>query len=378
MTDLLVITNDFGPRQGGIESFVHALLDRLPHGSFLVYTSSQEATAEFDRAFTERTGAPVIRDRARVLLPTPRVARRAAALARQHGVRAVWFGAAAPLALMSPRLRAAGVRRIVATTHGHEVWWARVPLMRAAIRRIGAQVDVLTFLGDYTRSVLERALRPHDHHRLQRLTPGVDLAHFVESGADGVRARHDLGTAPVIVCISRLVHRKGQDRLIAALPHIRSQVPGVRLLLVGHGPRRAALEKLAQQHGVAADVVFAGAVPYGQLPAYYSAGTIFAMPTRSRLAGLEVEGLGMVYLEASACGRAVIAGRSGGSPDAVREGQTGVLVGDDVEQIAAAAVTLLRDPAMREAMGKNGRNWVEREWGWDAITARFRAMIELD
>lgn len=376
MRHLLVVTNDFGPRAGGIESFVYALLERLPRGSFTVYTSSQVGSGEFDRKFTEQTGARVVRDRARVLLPTTRVSRRAAALVAEVQADTVWFGAAAPLALMAPRLRAAGAEHLVATTHGHEVWWAKVPVMRTAIRRIGATVDVLTYLGEYTRSILASALGDEDLHVLTRLTPGVDLAHFVDRGGDEIRERHSLGSDPVIVCISRLVHRKGQDRLIEALPLVRRELPKARVLIVGKGPRRKHLEKLARDCGVEDAVVFAGAVPYAELPMYYSAGTIFAMPTRSRLAGLEVEGLGMVYLEASACGRAVLAGRSGGSPDAVLDGETGVVVDDDVVQIADATVALLSDEQTRKQMGLRGREWVEQEWGWTEISARFRQILE--
>jgi phosphatidyl-myo-inositol dimannoside synthase len=372
---LLVITNDFGPRQGGIESFVHALLDRLPHGSFLVYTNHQTESAEFDRQFTARTGALVIRDRSRVLLPTMRVRRHAARLVREHEVSAVWFGSAAPLALMTARLRRAGASTIVATTHGHEVWWAKLPLMRTAIRAIGANVDVLTYLGEFTRNALAKAMNNRDLPKLQRLAPGVDLEHFKERDGDIIRQRHGLGTDPVIACISRLVHRKGQDRLIEALPIILRSLPRTRLLLVGQGPRRKHLEALARRLDVADSVTFAGAVPYAELPAYYSAGTIFAMPTRTRLGGLEVEGLGMVYLEASACGRAVIAGRSGGSPDAVLHGKTGELVDDNPAHIAEVALTLLTDQARRREMGSAGRAWVENEWDWSMVADRFTAMV---
>lgn len=376
MKHLLVITNDFGPRQGGIESFVHALLERLPRGSFTVYTSSQSASEPFDRDFEQRTGARVFRDRARVLLPSPRVSRAVATLARAIGADTAWFGAAAPLALMASHLRSAGVGRILATTHGHEVWWAQLPPARMALRRIGRDVDVLTYLGPFTREAISSALKAADHRKLERLTPGVDLEHFHEGGGEQVRERYGLTQAPVIVCISRLVHRKGQDRLIEALPLIRSQVPNARLMIVGKGPRESALRKLATKHGVHESVIFTGAVPYAELPAHYSAGTIFAMPTRTRLAGMEVEGLGMVYLEASACGRAVVAGRSGGSPDAVIAGVTGDLVDDDVQQIARAIIALLSDPERRHQMGQAGRAWVEQEWGWDAVSARFAHLLQ--
>lgn len=375
---LVVVTNDFGPRSGGIESFVHALLERLPRGSFLVFTSAQAHSEEFDRSFTATTGAPVVRARSRVLLPTPRVQRQLRGLVRVQGAEAVWFAAAAPLALMAGRLRKAGVKKVVASTHGHEVWWAKVPIMRAAIRRIGASVDVLTYLGEYTRSVLEGALRPQDRSKLTRLAPGVDLHHFSARDGAAIRDRHHLGNSPVIVCVSRLVHRKGQDRLIAALKQVRLAIPDARLLLVGKGPRRHALEAMARRLELLDAVTFADDVPYAELPAYYSAGSLFVMPTRSRLAGLEVEGLGMVYLEASACNLAVVAGRSGGSPDALLAGITGELVNDNVDEIAATIIRLLRDPDRCREMGASGRSWVESQWDWSNVAATFTHLVSVD
>ena len=146
-----------------------------------------------------------------------------------------------------------------------------------------------------------------------------------------VRARLGLTDRPVVVCVSRLVPRKGQDTLIRALPEIRRRVPDAALLIVGGGPYRATLEKLARQTGVERDVVFTGSVPSAELPAHYAAGDVYAMPCRTRNRGLDVEGLGIVYLEASATGLPVVAGDSGGAPDAVREGETGYVVrGRDV------------------------------------------------
>src|SRR5262249_46988651 len=141
-----------------------------------------------------------------------------------------------------------------------------------------------------------------------------------------VRRRHGLQDRPVIVCVSRLVRRKGQDSLIRALPFVRRRVRDTALLLVGDGPYRATLETMAREEGVADHVVFAGGVRWEELPAHYAAGDVFAMPCRTRRAGLDVEGLGIVYLEASATGLPVVGGDSGGAPDAVREGETGFVV----------------------------------------------------
>jgi phosphatidylinositol alpha-1,6-mannosyltransferase len=208
--------------------------------------------------------------------------------------------------------------------------------------------------------------------RLERLPSGVDTAVF-HPGAGGaeVRARYGLGDRPVVVCVSRLVPRKGQDVLIRALPAIQRRVPGAALLIVGGGPY---LKKLQAMAGP--DVVLTGSVPWQELPAHYDAGDVFAMPCRTRRAGLEVEGLGIVFLEASATGLPVVAGRSGGSPDAVLEGETGYVVdGRSVSAVANAVAGLLADPARAAAMGARGRAWVEAEWRWDILAARLRTLL---
>ena len=372
MSRTLLITNDFPPRPGGIQSFVHNLAVRQPSGSVVVYASSWRGAAKFDAD----QPFEVVRERTRVLLPTPLVARRAARLAREHGCDTVWFGAAAPLGLLASGLRRrAGIRRVVAQTHGHEVGWAALPAARAALRRIGRGTDVVTYLGDYTRVRLERAL--HGVTDLHRLAPGVDVDTYHPS-VDGepVRVRLGLADRPVVVCVSRLVPRKGQDMLIRAMPEIRRRVPDAALLVVGGGPYRAALEKLARHTGVERDVVFTGSVPAAELPAHYAAGDVYAMPCRTRNRGLDVEGLGIVYLEASATGLPVVAGDSGGAPDAVREGETGYVVrGRDVAQIADRVATLLADRDLARQLGAAGRAWVEREWRWETQAQRMAALL---
>jgi phosphatidylinositol alpha-1,6-mannosyltransferase len=368
----LLITNDFPPRPGGIQSFVHNLAVRQPPESLVVYASTWRGAGEFDA----EQPFEVIRDRAGMLLPTPRVARRAAEIARSHGAETVWFGAAAPLGLLAAGLRnRAGIARAVAQTHGHEVGWAALPGARTLLRRIGRGADVVTYLGEYTRVRLVRALDRLTS--LERLAPGVDVDTFTPS-ADGaaIRARHGLTDRPVVVCVSRLVPRKGQDTLIRALPMIRQRVPDAALLVVGGGPYRSTLQRLAREAGVADAVRFTGAVPWQELPAHHAAGDVFAMPCRTRRRGLDVEGLGIVYLEASATGRPVVAGDSGGAPDAVLDGETGYVVGGrDVAVLVDRVAALLADQALARRMGTAGRAWVERNWRWEAQAATLRGML---
>lgn len=374
MRRTLIVTNDFPPRQGGIQSFVHALATRLPTGTVTVYASAWKGAAEFDT----QQPFPVIRHPTSLMLPVPGVARRAAAIAREHGCDSVLFGAAAPLALITPALRKAGVTRAVALTHGHEAGWATLPGARTVLRRIGDEVDVVTYLGEYTRVRLARALSPAAAGRMVRLAPGVDVT-FFRPGAGGAAVRERLGltSRPVVACVSRMVPRKGQDTLIKAWPAVRAQVSGAVLLLVGDGPYAPALKRLAHRLSVSDDVVFTGPVPWPELPSYYDAANVFAMPCRTRRAGLDVEGLGIVYLEASATGLPVIGGDSGGAPDAILDGESGYVV-NDVPGAATRIIELLHDPARAKAMGDKGLAWVDREWREELPAARLATILAGD
>jgi phosphatidyl-myo-inositol dimannoside synthase len=375
---VLIVSNDFPPRRGGIQSFVHALALRLAAGSVVVYAPSWEGAAAFDA----RQPFPVIRHPTSLMLPVPTVARRAARILREHDCDTVLFGAAAPLGLLAPSLRRAGARRTVAITHGHEAGWAALPGAARLLRRIGDQVDVLTYLGEYFRVRLARVLSPEAASRMTRLAPGVDTAAFRPgAGGDRVRERLGLGNRPVVVCVSRMVPRKGQDTLIRAWPRVLAAAGGEGpggpvLLLVGDGPYRAELGRLARGAGLSGSVVFTGPVPSAELPAYYDAGNVFAMPCRTRRGGLDVEGLGIVYLEASACGLPVVGGDSGGAPDAIRNGETGYVVpGRDVTAVADRIAGLLADPAGAAAMGEKGMAWIDREWRWELVAERLRQIL---
>jgi phosphatidylinositol alpha-1,6-mannosyltransferase len=379
----LVVTNDFGPRSGGIETFIHGLLAQASKNqqrNFVVLTSRQDPQDEvitFDQKMWDENRIKVIRDTSKVLLPTRRLAKAATDLFVAHKCENVIFGASAPLGLLAKSLRKAGAKHIVALTHGHEVWWARMPLFSAALRRIGAQADQMTYLGEFTRGAVVNVLLREDHSKLVHLPPGVDLTRFTP-GIKSVELQKKWGIAdaPVIVSIGRLVARKGSDQLIKAMPEVLQQFPNSILLLVGTGNYQKRLEKLVRNLKVQDSVIFAGRVEHELLPDYYRLGDIFAAPCRSRYGGLEVEGLGIVYLEASACGVPVIAGKSGGAPDAVLDGKTGLLVnGRDHREVGAAVIKLLSDQPLRQKMGADGRVWMEQLWSWEGIGARFEEII---
>jgi phosphatidylinositol alpha-1,6-mannosyltransferase len=299
------------------------------------------------------------------------------ALVRSRGITTVFFGAAAPLGLLSQGLRKSGVQRIVALTHGHEVWWAKVWPFSWAMRRIGNGVDNLTYLGNFTRTEISRALSQRAANSMRKIAPGIDTDHFApRADAQSLRTELGLSEKKVIVSVGRLVHRKGQDTLIESMPKILLQIPDAHLLFIGEGPYREYLVKRAAELKVSHSITFIGRIQYADLPRYICVGDIFAMPSRSRLAGLEVEGLGIVYLEASACGLAVIGGKSGGAPDAVLEGETGFAVdGTSADSVAQAAITLLDNPELARQMGVRGRQWIIDEWRWEIWAQKFAQLL---
>jgi glycosyltransferase involved in cell wall biosynthesis len=372
VSSTLVVTNDFPPRQGGIQTFVAALLARRPPESLVVLASRSPGWEAHDAGLPY----PVVRQPTGMLLPTRSAARAAVELARAHDCDTAFFGAAAPLGLLAPALRRAGVGHLVGATHGHETGWVALPGSRQVMQRIASGLDVVTYISDYTRVRLAPALGART--RLAQLSPGVDVDRFTPA-ADGaaVRERYGLDDAPVVVCVSRLVARKGQDVLVAGWSRVLARHPDARLLLVGGGPLEASLRRVVAARGIGKSVVFAGPVVPAELPAHYAAGDVFAMPCRTRRAGLDVEGLGMVFLEAAACARPVVAGTSGGAPEAVLEGVTGHVV--DPRSATAVADTiagLLDDPDRARAMGAAGRAWVEQRWSWSRIAATFAELLE--
>ena len=378
MARILLVTNDFPPRRGGIQSYLENLVRELVATdvhTLTVYAPKWSGCEEFDAA-AAAYGYDVVRHPTTLMVPEPSVAVWMRRLIARRDIDTVWFGAAAPLALLTPLARAAGASRVIASTHGHEVGWSMLPLARTALRRIGNDTDVVTFISHYTRDRFASAFGPRA--ALEHLAPGVDTERFEPNSVARaeMRARYRLGERPVVLCLSRLVPRKGQDMLIRALPAVRERIDGAALVIVGGGPYRDALHRLAHQFGVAEHVVFTDGVPSGELPAHHAMADVFAMPCRTRGAGLDVEGLGIVYLEASATGVPVVAGRSGGAPETVVDGETGLVVdGWDVGAIAAAVSDVLADPDRAVRMGAAGRRWVVDNWQWRYKAQRLGELL---
>ncbi|WP_186628339.1 glycosyltransferase family 4 protein [Rhodococcus sp. BP22] len=370
----LLVTNDFPPRPGGIQSYLQSIADRFPPEELVVYAPRWRGDSHL--AFDARQSYEVVRHPTTLMLPTPLVARRAARLVKSHDCDSVWFGAAAPLAVMAPVVRRAGAETIIASTHGHEVGWSMIPGGRGTLRAIGNSVDTVTYVSKYTRGRFASAFGPQA--ALEHVPPGVDTDKFKpDSGARAeLRARYGLGDRPTILCLSRLVPRKGQDFLIRSMQGIREAIDGAILVIVGGGPYEGTLRALARSCGVEDHVIFTGTVRSAELAAHHTIADVFAMPSRTRGWGLDVEGLGIVYLEASACGVPVVAGMSGGAPETVRQNETGLVVdGRSVDQITEAIVRILSDATLAASMGAAGREWVEKNWRWDTLAHKLRSLL---
>lgn len=303
----LLVTNDFPPRVGGIQRTLGALVRQFPPDRVAVVCPSWDGADGFDAT----TGFRVFRQPERFLWPTPGVARRVERAAAEFGAEVVLFGAAYPLGLLGPRLSRRDLP-YVSGAHGFEYWLSIAPGSHGLLRRATSRASrVAVMCSAFVARVVRTAVP--DRVPVSVMYPGADVDAFhPDLPFDDLTARHGVNGRPLIVCVSRLVPRKGQDVLIRSMAQIAARVPGAALLVVGDGPYRKRLEALAGR-APRGSVVFAGQVSEADLPRYYRAGDVFAMPCRTRLGGLEVEGWGNVFLEAAACGRPVVVGDSGGA-----------------------------------------------------------------
>jgi len=357
MADALLVSSSFLPGRGGIESYLAELCGALaPRVAVL--------------AAGERDGKPLPSDlqyathpfAGRLLFPGPRAA---AAIERAAGAEAtdrVIFGTPWPLVLLAPRLAARGLRYSV-IVHGAEMTVpAAVPGVRRKLASALAGAELLLPVSEYTADQLGTFLAKmrHDVPPIDVLRAHVDVERF-KPDTDSAAARARLGLAPddkVILCFGRLVKRKGVHRLIEALPEIRRRVPHATLVIAGDGPERKRLERQASALG--GRVVFAGRVPDEDAPGVYAIADVFALPVVDRWFGLEIEGLGVVLLEAAACGTPCVTGRSGGTPEAVIDGETGFVVDvRDRTQLVEKIAWLLQHPDEAATMGAAGRRHVE-------------------
>ncbi|MBN2113565.1 MAG: glycosyltransferase family 4 protein [Acidimicrobiia bacterium] len=340
---VLLVTNDYPPKPGGIQQYLGNLV--------AAFWGEVRVLAPADEGDDSR----VVRHPRPFMWPTRSVRRWVAEQAADFGADVVLFGAPHPLALMGPALRRATGVPYAVICHGAEVFLpAAVPGLRQALRHALRRADALFGVSRYTRGRVERfAGRP---------------VHYLGAGVEAVFSPGEPPEEAVVGCVSRFVPRKGQRRVLGAVARLRAEGREVSLLLVGTGRDEQDLRRLAARLGVPTRMEVA--VPWSALPGLYRQMTVFAMPCRSRWFGLEMEGLGLVFLEAAACGLPVLAGDSGGSPETVVPGVTGYVVPDDAA-LEEGLRLLLDDPARAREMGRAGRDRVLAEYTWDQVAARL-------
>jgi phosphatidylinositol alpha-1,6-mannosyltransferase len=336
-----------------------------------VFASSWPGAERFDSAYPH----PVVRWETKSMYPTGAVRERVLELVAEERPDMVLFGAAAPLALMGRAIeRRTGVP-YSAFTHGVELWAGQVPVTRRLLTQVARKAALVTCVSQWAAGELRQMVGSGP--RIELLPPGIDRDRYHPGVSDeAVRERHGLDDHPVICCVSRLTLRKGQDKVIRALPWILREIPEARFLVVGTGPDLERLQSLAARKKVADRVIFAGEVSGDVLPEYFRAGDVFAMPCRTRKLGLEVEAFGAVFLQASAVARPAIAGDSGGAPEAVVHGETGLVVdGNEVDEVAEAVLELLGEPEKAAKMGATGADRVHRDLTWEALSVRLRGLL---
>lgn len=369
----LLVTNDYPPKIGGIQSLLWEWWRRLPSDSFAVLTSPYEGTAEFDAAepyLIRRTPEPV-------LLPHPIMVKRINEMVAEVGADFVVLDPALPLGLVGPSLKVP----YMVVLHGAEITVpGRLPGSKQLLGRVLRGAEHIIAAGGYPAREGE-----HAAGRALPLTvvpPGVDTKRFVPlTPEQRLAAREQFGIAAddeVVLGVSRLVPRKGFDTVIRAVAQLAPHRPKLRLVIGSTGRDMDRLKKLAAD--LNAPVTFLGRVPHEQLPQLYGCADVFSMMCRNRWGGLEQEGFGIVFVEAAACGVPQVAGQSGGAAEAVLDGVTGFVMQDpnDASGLAARINTILSDPDLRGSMGIASRERAVAEFDYDILSARLGAVLGVD
>ncbi|HWP07063.1 MAG TPA: glycosyltransferase family 4 protein [Polyangiaceae bacterium] len=373
---LVLVTQDFPPHRGGIQTYAFELAKRLAVRceAFAVIAPAEGDTAATDRGL----GFRVLRHGTfdmMVAACAPALAKLVLGEGFDHALHAQWTTLPASLALRGLRR----LKNVTVAAHGRELLlepWRASKLAQGsydAVRRQSlTRADRVLAGSAYTAGLVERLGVARERITVTRY--GTDPSRFTPRNATALRARLGLSGRPVLVTIARLVERKGIDSVLEALPAVRRAVPDVAYVVVGEGPHRSELEAAARTAGVDGAVHFVGSVPDDELPLWYSLGDVFVMPSRSEAP--DVEGFGIVYLEAGACERPVVALAAGGVPDAVADGISGFLVAPgDRAALAARLSELLLDPARAAELGRRGRERVLGELNWDSVTERTLAAL---
>ena len=362
----LLVTNDYPPKVGGIQSYLWEIYRRLPQDKVVIYTTPHPDSESFDQKQTHK----IIRSKQRVLLPTRQVANQIRSLAEVEDIDFIMYDPAVPIGILGPKI---GIPYGV-ILHGAEVTIpGRVPIARSLIANVLQHAKLVVTAGDYSTKEAIRAAK--QNLPVCVIPPGVDIDRFKpldKQARSTIRERFNFkDDDEVILTLSRLVPRKGMDVLISATSELMKTRPRVHLLIAGTGRDLRRLKALAQSTN--APVTFLGFVSDDQVAELYGMADVFGMICRVRWGGLEQEGFGIVFLEAAACGVPQIAGRSGGADEAVLEGETGFVVDNptDSNAVKQALEKLLTDSETRQEMGRNSRARAEKEFSYDYLAIKY-------
>ncbi len=371
------LTNDLPPASGGIQQFVASLLARTADATTLVVGPVERPTSGVlvdTPPWSDTAGSWRTERASSALIPTPAVTRWAVEQIVRHQPEVVVIASLWPLGRMARAVRRATGVPVLGLTHGAEAGLAR-GVVRPLLRAVARDVDVVTVISDHTAEAITAAL---PGHRIERLAPGVDVERFERArnlgAAAQLRTRWGVPSDALVVgCIARLVPRKGQDVLLQAWGRVNRRHPSAHLVLVGEGPLR---RRLVRASAGTPSVHVVGPVTWDELPAAHAALDVFAMPVRTRRAGLDVEGLGISYLEAQASGVPVVVGRSGGAPETLTDGRVGSIVdGRQVDEVVDALDGWLSGSTRRAEAARLGPE-AALAWSWDGVASRFDALID--
>lgn len=360
MTKALMVTSSFLPGRGGIETYLAQLCAELRPACAVLAPATRDG-----RAIPQDLGYPIEGHQGSMLMPTPKLAEMIVDVARRHETNRVLFGTPWPLSLLGPRLASAGLRYAV-IVHGAEMLVpSTVPLLRGRLARALAGADLLLPVSHFTAETLQSVIegRGLAVPPIEVTRARIDLERY-RPDADSIGIRRLLGIdeqVRIVLALGRLVRRKGVHRIIHAMPDVCRRVPDALLVVAGTGPRERSLHSLARR--TRSPVVFAGRVTDADAPALFATADVFALPVVDRFFGLNVEGLGVVLLEASASGTPCVTGRSGGTVEAVLDGRTGFIVdARDHNQLVDRVATLLEEPARAHEMGRAAREHVAKDF----------------
>ena len=364
--NLLVVTNDFPPILGGIENYIYSLVKRWPPSSVAVVTRQAPDAGKFDAQLDfEVHRRPVNR-----LLPNRTLISFLKEIIAERRVDLIHFPSALPLGVLGASL---GLPYAVSVHGGEFLLASRLPGVRSVLKKVCLDATVLLAESSFAETLVDALVGRRA--AVERITCGVEIGRFGKGTAvvpEGLKSG-----SPTIVSVGRLIARKGQRTLVKAMPAILRRHSRAQLLIVGGGPDLPKLRRLSEELGVSGSVTLTGPRPWDEIPGYYCAGNVFALPTAPKFLGTETEGLPLVFVEAAATGIPLVGGKAGGVHDAVRDGETGYVVdGESVTETAAALLRILNDPSLAARLGSAARRMAEKEFDWDHVASNYRQTLE--